>query len=147
MLSLFKAIKTEFNDPASPLYQQVTGGIYRDRRPERQAGDPPIDYPYVTVQIESAPKQMSFGSGNSTADVAVRFIVSAAGASGDADAGTLAELIERTLRDKILTLTAGQMINCVSMHEPYSLALPRGVAINLGDVWEWLVTLVFSVRN
>jgi hypothetical protein len=147
MLSLFKAIKKEFTDPAGSLFGQADGGIYRDRRPERKSGHPAIVYPYVTVQIESAPKRMSFGSGNSTSDVAVRFIVTASGTSADADAGTLAELIERTLRDRILTLDSGQMINCISMHEPYSLPLQRGLGSNEGDVWMWLATLVFSVRN
>lgn len=147
MLALFKAIKKEFTDVSGSLYNRAGGGVYLDRRPERQAGDPPITYPYVTVQIESAPKRMSFGSGNSTSDVAVRFITSATGAGGNSDAGELAELIESTLRDRVLTLSAGQMINCVSMHEPYPLSLPRGVATNTGDVFEWLVTLVFSVRN
>lgn len=147
MLALFKAIKKEFTDPAGSLYNRATGGVYRDRRPERKSTDAAITYPYVTIQIESAPKRMSFGSGNSTADVAVRFIVTATGATGDADAGSLAESIETLLRDRILTLDTGQMINSVSMHDPYPLPLQRGIGANTGDINEWLVTLVFSVRN
>lgn len=143
MLALLTAIESQFTT-AGAIKTAFPGGAFADRHPERQPGGPAILYPYASIQTPESPKQMYFGTGNSRSDTAVRFIVCA---DTDVAAGSAAELLEASLMNLVLTLSTGQMVNCVSMHDPRRMPLAKGVGENGADIWQWLVTLVYSVRN
>jgi hypothetical protein len=137
MIALTNAIAAKYNT-TSALTTALPGGMFMGRTKVGVS-----TFPYVVVQVESSPTQSSFGTGNHYNSVAVRFVVY--GEGHDAT-GTACATLDSNYNDTILTLASGQCVNCYRMFEPRPVLQPE-VDESGQDVWAWVVTYVYSVRN
>lgn len=137
MIALTNAIATKFTGTGA-VTTAIPGGLYEGRAPEGTS-----TYPFAVFQVASSPTQSNFGTANHYNSVAVRFVVYGV---GNVIAGTAAEVLDANFNDTILTLATGQCVNCYRMNEPMPVLEPE---INEAgqEVWAWVVTYVYSIRN